>query len=439
MNLLLLRTVRRFVPVVVVLLFIGAVYQAQTPRSSNDIYAARQVLALINEYRIQNNLTPLRESETLDALAFYHANEVSTWRTIPDGAAIHTNRAGHGVQDRARYEQFNWPAYRPGDKPIVGEIAAVRTIAEAMGFWKSSAPHRSSMTTEYYREAGVAAIPRGGGRYIFIVVFGARPNVLPAMRNPQDGKLYLTRDLYPFAKSKDLLLQPNQVQLFGESGRPISNWLNWAPSIDIPSGNGGVVFVLYRNSSAPDVQVISEVALRENIVMLPGFVPTPSPTPTATPTLTPSNTPTPMYSPTPSITPTPSATLTPTPVPGPEVRLIYDADQFTLLNQERWDVNLFPLSFRSGRQTVSALYWRDVSGEPLASFPPKGCLQAWTSDRFAPPPLPSECPRRTGGRGRLTASERFWINDFEVLYNGEVIATCKAAPGVCEADLPGRP
>ena len=53
----------------------------------------------------------------------------------------------------------------------------------------------SDMSLRVTGENAVAAIPRGGGRYIFNVVFGARPNVLPAMHNPQDGKLYLTRDL----------------------------------------------------------------------------------------------------------------------------------------------------------------------------------------------------------------------------------------------------
>jgi uncharacterized protein YkwD len=433
-------TVRRFSLLIIIMVIIGLAITLSPARAQeNRDLIALEVIARLNEWRMKQGLSPLNRHPTLDAMALYHARYLSGLRSIPDGAAIHRNAQGHGVLERARYEEFNWENYGSPARTVVGEIAAVMTVDNALAFWEQSSVHHRTVINPAYREVGVAVISQRFGRYIIVVVFGSRPNVLPAMVSPVDGSLYLTNERYTFAAgSDDAILNADRVRLFDTEGRPIGNWTDWQSKLPVPPEASDLVSVLYWDT-ARDIQALSIVTQPEDRVWLPGYVPTATATPTPTLTPTQTFTPTPVISPTPSPTPTLTLTPTNTPIPPPEILLIYDDRSLILLNQSTRSLDVYRLSFSGSGTTLDGSWWQNVmTVQQLVIFQPGSCLQAWSFEaQTSPPPRPPECRSHIGVRGNLAASSRFWLQgSFEVRHQGQLITTCPSGPGRCEVDLP---
>jgi hypothetical protein len=205
-------------------------------------------------------------------------------------------------------------------------------------------------------------------------------------------------------------------------------WVDWAAEMAVPAGAGDKVFLLLSDGTN---EALSEVDLTDDVIWLPAMIPTITPTPTRTPTLTPSNTPTPRITATPTITPTP------TPAPGPELLLLYDDRALSLINVERYTVNITGLELVGQNYTLPVYWW---TGFPAHAFTPRTCVQAYSAVVSQPPDKPGECRLVSGQRGRLLPNERFWLTgDFEVRRNRVVIGTCEAAAGRCAVDLPDQP
>ena len=342
---------------VIVLMTIGATPIAA--QAQNDLDEANQVLATLNEWRLSLNLPPFKPNETLADLAFYQADYIRTLRNIPNGSAIHVGRDGEGITQRAQYDQFDWPTYGRPEQIAVGEIAAVNDIDGAFAFWHSSKPHRETVINPTYREVGVAAIPHNFG-YIYVVVLGSRPNVLPALVDPRDEKtLYLTRDYYRFNSGKPPLLEPTQIRLFDEAGRPLNDgeWMDWSPTITVPDGAGNKVYILYTDG---EQETMSEVDLRRDWVVLPGYIPAAqalSPFAFATAVVIPTATPEP---------------------PRPELLIVYDDQSLSIVNVAGKNISLRNVTLVHDSGTLTMAFWSQASQVPLDSFPPGQCLQVWS-------------------------------------------------------------
>ena len=99
----------------------------------------------------------------------------------------HPHRTQWGRSAPAPGAPYNWPTYTRPEQITVTEIAYDgRTVSAAMTFWRGSTIHRNAALNEIYREIGVAAMPHDDG-YLYIVVLGARPNVLPALVDRKTG------------------------------------------------------------------------------------------------------------------------------------------------------------------------------------------------------------------------------------------------------------
>jgi uncharacterized protein YkwD len=413
------------------LFLIGTVVLAQSREPQRDPYEELKMLARLNEWRISEDLAPLKRNATLDALAMMQAIYVSTQRPYPDGLAIHRGRTGEGVKNRALWDPYDWPTFGTAAQIAVEEIAAIRSLSSSIDFWKSSTPHRRAATNPTYREVGVAALPLGFGRFIYIVVLGARPGVLPALYNPETKLIRLTKESYPYGSGHKSLKTPTRFRAFDAAGQPLQNsqWISWAEEIEVPEGAGSKVYLLLSDGT---YESLTEVDLRDDWVWLPELVPT------VTPTLTPTATFTPSRTPTPAITNTPTPTLTPTPVPGPELLLVYDETSFTFINVERYPADIRGLEFVGANSTLPIWWWVSVRA---FAFEAGSCAQAYSSFvTFQPPSRPRECRVVREQRGRLLPVERFWLEGtFAVRQNGETIATCEADAGRCEVDLPDQP
>jgi uncharacterized protein YkwD len=199
-------------------LLIGlTVYQtAVSAQATSDTAMALEIIALLNEWRLQTNLAPLRPNDTLNALALDQASYLSTLADIPSGNAMHLGPTGEGVRARALYPQYNWPTY--GGQPAMAEVAYVGRPETALEFWRNSAIHRDTITNIGIREIGVAAVPHQWG-HIFIVVLASRPDVLPALVDPRSNSLYLTQDTWKFGVGN---VPPMRVMLFDPAGRPLN-------------------------------------------------------------------------------------------------------------------------------------------------------------------------------------------------------------------------
>lgn len=154
------------------------------------------------------------------------------------------------------------------------------------------------------------------------------------------------------------------------------------------------------------------------------------PTFTETPAL---STDTPMP-PSPTSTPTDPPMVIPaseTPLPG-NVQLLFDDVSFTVLNQDTRTVSLEGVVFRSASGEWDARMW----GITLyTSLPPRNCLRLRDSAAGQRQP-PASCANLYGLQ-LVGTSALFWkAGRFDVLRNGEVIATCEVAAASCMIYLP---
>jgi uncharacterized protein YkwD len=417
----------RFIVVGVVLLLVVtgfAVVSGQTTPTADrrqDRAAMYEILGLLNEWRLSLGLTPFRLDETLEAMAIYQASYIATLKNIPNGPDIHKGRGGEGVKQRALFNQFNWPYYGRPEQIQIGEIAAVRTAAGAITFWKSSTPHRLTVTNPAYREIGIAAFRRGTG-YIYVAVLGARPDVLPALADTDNGKLYLTNERSGYAAQKQPWIHTaTEIRLFDAKGRPLSDdWIPWQETLDLPKNAGDKLFVLYTDGSA---ESMSEVDLNADVVVLPGYEPPPDFAA--------------MLAQAAAATPLPTATPEP---PRPELLLVYDNRSLAVINNSRHTLDLSDVALQGNGMYLPMTWWQGARGVTLQlyDFPSGDCVQVWSEQEFTAPRKPAECRSVRSGRSFLENSQRFWLEgSFEVALNGDVVATCQAAARRCEVDLPG--
>lgn len=423
-------------------LLLIALSMLPAPAAAQDTREAGTVIAALNAWRLEQGVWPLRLNDTLRALAEDQASYLLSLAALPEGGEIHRGRGGEFPPERARRAPYNWPSYNRPEQIALTEIAYDgRDVGAALGFWKSSPLHRTAALNPVYREVGVAALPDGEG-YLYIVVLGARPNVLPALVNPDAGLLYLSDERYSYASGDRWIHNAARVRFFDAEGRPLGNgWQPWQMTLPLPLDAGDRLFVMTSDGM---VDVLTEVDLQESAALLPqGMVArVPSPTPGASstpiaiagPTVTPGATSTPItvLGPTPTPRALPGAAPSATPGAGGDLTLIYDARSLTIQNSAGRAVDLTGLALEQGARRLSAGDWQTpwLSGT-LSAFAARDCLQVWSWDEASDPPAPADC-RYVRGAITIDPDERPWLGaPFDVSRNGERLATCPVAPGRC--------
>ena len=396
------------------------------------------------ENRIEHGVWPLKPNATLDELALAQAEYLLTLPDLPDGGAIHDDASGGGPKDRARQAPFDWPTYGRPDQIALDEIAYVgRNVDAALAFWKSSSIHTTSSLNPAYREIGVAALPHTFG-YLFIVVLGGRPNVLPALADAAGDTVYLSNEMFrvPGADS-GWVYQAKQVRFFDAEGRPLSaGWVDWKPTLPLPDTGGDRVFVAYTDGKQT---ALSEVELAEGQAMLPDAVTAVAavPTPTSPP---PTTAPAAMV-PGPTITPSASVPTTtalrPTEVPtatqaaSGALLVVYDQRSLALVNASGSALNVSQIVLAQGSETLPVAAWNTPwLAAPLDALPAQDCLQVWSWDEPAEIGPPDGC-RYQRGVINVGPDERFWTGGgFEVRQGNTVLATCPGGLGRCAVALP---
>ena len=420
----------------------------QPVAAQEDDAAAQEILRMLNSWRVDNGVWPLRENPVLDRMAFDQATYILSLPSIPAGGAIHIGSFGEDPPTRAQLPRYNWPNYGGSQFTAVGEIAYVgHSAAAARAFWENSTVHRNTSLNPAYREIGVAALPHPFG-HIYFVDFGSRPNILPVTADLQTNTLYLTNERYSGAHSP-WFRNALKVRLFDADGRPLeSDWIPWDEQIPLPPNAGSQLYVEYFDGGTGMVLAPVSFQQQAQAPVLPSPTPTftPTSTPTRTPTATPTARPTSRNSATPGSSPTPGgiatvATAIPTAIPTAQptaalannVIVLYDSRSFTLINTAQTPLNVQEISFAGNGTTFSVTRWATqwLSGS-LSALAASDCLQAWSFLETSVLDKPSSCRQR---RSVLTISpqQMFWKQgDFDVNWRGSVLVTCHSSDHVCE-------
>ncbi|MCL4395814.1 MAG: CAP domain-containing protein [Chloroflexi bacterium] len=297
-----MRPIKIILALALVLVLTRVTAQAQGPDAVADL-AAR-----INHERVTRGLTPFALNADLTKAAQAHADDMAR-----SGNYSHAGSDGSTVFDRVQrsgFGAFSW-GLRVGEN-----WAWFRDAAAAMSFWMNSEPHRNNILHPLYREFGIGIAPTKPTNTLFVVDFGAEPNVLPVFI---DGTAATTREIsvtltlssenvMPSGDGPKTIGQPTQMLISNLKDFAGAEWRPFSPSIPWllePGGGTKTVYVKYRDASGRTATASNEIAFDAAVFEEAA---TPRPKPTATPRPKPSVTRTPQ----PSVTATviPSATAT---------------------------------------------------------------------------------------------------------------------------------
>ena len=417
-----------------------------------------ELIARLNTWRLKENLMPLRINPVLNSLAARQVEFLMTQNSI-ETASIHVGSRGELPPQRAQSSPFNWPVYGTRDQINIGEIAAIGTVESAVGFWSGSDVHRRTVTNGSYHEVGIASAKRSNGT-LFIVVFGSRPNILPALVNPLTQSIYLSNESYRWAQATTAIKQANTIQIFDELGRPLTRAaIPWQPEISLPQGLGERLFILTSDGSN---SIMTEIRLTQDLVVLPDTLQqirsNPSPTASTRQTAALAATPVPSTTPTQQVSgflatntpagivssPVPSATAMPSATTAPasrvaNLRLVYDSRSLSIINISSGPLDISQLSIGNAERRLESSRWGRVNSSLNLTRMPNGyCLQVWPWT-VSSAPRPEAC-RLVAAAINIDPAQTFWLTgSFDIRRNGEILATCKPDAGLCEASLPVQP
>lgn len=227
---------------------------------------AFEMLAALNEWRLEQGLWPFRPNPTLETLAWLQAEYLVALPNIPPN--IHDGILGEGPRDRAVWEPFSWPYYGIPERISLVEIAvAQHTVEDGIDWWQNSPIHNAAATNPNYREVGVAALPYEFG-IVFIAVMAGRPNVFPALIHPDGNTLYLTQETYSGVMEGHIAAITEARFLDGDQ-TPLTDWQPWEATMPMIETDDASFFVEYSDGERA---VLTEVDVERDVFPLPEYV-----------------------------------------------------------------------------------------------------------------------------------------------------------------------
>lgn len=380
--------------------------QTATPAASNPISQPSQptsyavpydaaeldMVARLNEWRIGLGLWPLRINETLRSVAQAQAQYLISLPALPDD--IHD---GPGGQPPERAKGLGWPAYSNDQQIAVSEIGyAGATPQAAIDYWHQSSIHNQTVSSEAYREVGVAIVPQEWG-HLYIVVFGSRPGVLTALLDPLGNTLYLSSERYRWASSGTWIHDVIQVQVAAALDE--NAWLPWQLSLSAPSFSEALTVFFTDGFTRASIQL----HLPDDIAWLPQNL---------------------------SLAGQPAAAA------SADLAIVYDAQTLSIVNTSAEPADVAQLKLSGGGHWLTGSLWQsEWLDAPLDAFPAQDCLQVWAFGVYDPG-QPEMCQFRRSVI-YLQPENLFWANfDFEVSWQGTPLTTCPAGEGRCDITLP---
>lgn len=423
-----------------ILLFITLILSVSLSQAQEqNEQLALETVARINEWRLEENVWPLKINPILTNMAISHASYLVSLEDLPEN--LHAGETGLNPRERALLEPFEWPHYQLPEQIAVGENAGIGTLDYAMNFWANSDIHKRTSLNPVYREVGVAALPYHDG-HLFIVVFGGRPNILPALLDPRDGQtIYLTNEQFEYAQFFDSMQSIVDIQMFNDDGLPLFDEPQpWSPLIEIPEDAGDNVYLLMSDGTH---QVLTRVNREtDQIIMMSSLTepePTEIPSTPDTEVVTDDDTisedasaetPSEEATPEPTVVPTVEPTSMPE-VDQPDMLIVYTADTLDALNVTGANADWQNIEL-NGVITVPFTQFTKFTDLDLSAVPDRHCVQIRSGDITGDVTKQESC-RWVRSLVTVQPDRLFWLaGDFQVIRNGSPIATCYAADSVCE-------
>jgi len=394
------------------------------------------MLVALNSWRVQQGLWPLKANSDLDQLAQAQAAYLLTLPSLPEGGDIHRGQNGEWPLERA--QKAGWPFYNTSAQTAVTEIAYVgATVDAAIAYWRSSDIHNRSVSSNVYREVGIAALPHSLGT-LFIIFFGARPDGLPALLDPSNGLLYLSNEYYQYAAGGNWINNATRFQIVDSPEAPIDEaaWQPWRSTVTVPASGTQPFYVVYSDGThqlSIEVYAPTDVAWLPSNMDLLGQTVAQAPAPVAPTTPPPAPT---SQAAAPTPTPQPAAQPPASGGTGGQVGFFYGPYSLTIVNVSSGPLDLTGLEIVYPGGTLPVTKWdTEYLVGSLNAFPANDCLQVWPWDFDDPGTTPACRYRRSV---IYTApGDRFWATgDFEVRWRGTSLGTCAVGAGRCDVNLP---
>lgn len=360
-----------------------------------------EILNLVNRARAQAGAPALVINGALVAAAQRHSDDMAF-----------AERLSHVGSDNS---QFWERAAEVGYVMSAGaENVLSRFDTNANGVyeqWRSSEAHNQNMLNPAFQEVGIAYQMGADGQFYFTMVLGAREGFIPApIASPTPFSVGGVASSTPF------IIVPSKTpitMLVAPTRTPFNSGANSASVTLTPAGlNMPVV--------TPDALVATLMAPLPTNTIAPVFLTpmTPRPNPTQPPSVV-----------------MPSASATPT--LAQDLRFIYDATSFTLVNTADKPLYLRGLVFRSASGVFDGTRW-DTGNmrQSLESFRADDCLMIWGIEASQILNAPSPCKYRQSWVA-VNDNADFWrdADSFSVEQFGRVLGQCSVVAGRCEVSL----
>ncbi|HET90439.1 MAG TPA: hypothetical protein ENN99_06850 [Chloroflexi bacterium] len=253
-------------------------------------------LAVVNQARLNEGLAPYSLSTLLTAAAQRHANDLAQSARVQD---LHLG--SDGSTPSQRISEAGYAAWtREGGELVIGENVWIGSIEEGIPVFLADPLSRDNLLSTVYREIGIGSAAGADGRGYHVLVFGARPNVLPIFINdgalstddPQVAIRLTNEEARPRGEGAIFMGQAIEVRISNEPNFEGLPWQSWSPLLPwtLPSVPGEyTVYVQFRDAggrtaASPDTIFLS--APGEQVIVTPTPWPSiPAPGPTTAPDL----------------------------------------------------------------------------------------------------------------------------------------------------------
>lgn len=224
------------------------------------------MIAMLNQWRIREGLWPLQINDILMQMAQDQADYLIGLPALPRGGDLHLGRQGEYPAQRA-VGSYGWPSYGSAARTAIGEVAYVgRSERSAYEYWNTSSIHSNTILSSAYREVGVGVVLHPYGQ-LFIIVFGARPGILPVLVDPVNERVYFSDERYQYASGGKWFQKAQQVQYLVSEGSALlpDEWMTWTLSLSrqITPAPFAVAFTDGQNT------IVSTVNPAVDVVWLP--------------------------------------------------------------------------------------------------------------------------------------------------------------------------
>ncbi len=358
-------------------------------------------LALVNETRLDEGLDPYGQSRLLAKAAQRHADDLAE-NGLADPDDLHQGADGSDEQERIKESGYAAWIEDDGRMVVAENVWLGRgTPEDALVSFLEEQDDRDDLLSDAYREIGIGVATDAEGRNVYVLDFGARPNVLPIFINDgavrtenREVAIRLTNErVRPEGEGAGYIGEAIETRISNEPSFEELPWQSWAPLVSwlLPDTTGEhTVYVQFRDAAGrtaasadgiildtgtPGASAVSTLTVTsmptEDLAVSPSSTSAPLLTPegptsgaSATPLafLTGSSTSTPVPPPAAStpgarVTPFPTWTPLPSPEPTPTGSREEDESVLALPKMNGYRRPLITVGILQGLVIVLGVYW----------------------------------------------------------------------------------